>query len=177
MSVNNTPVPDLQQVKTQLNDIFGQGVVEWMDVQQQDLYGRGGELPTLEHFFFDFSEPDLIKNRPSLYEEYVNVLADVLLEKYEQALIANKAQVWNKTHELAMYAVTKKISLIGIINYEVAKLRNLKTFIVHINISYQPGQEKSHDEYVANTRMYLTDKRIRFSTHLTNDGTVFELLD
>jgi len=55
--------------------------------------------------------------------------------------------------------------------------RNLKTFIVHINISYIPWQKKKHDEYVSNTKKYLAEKGIKFSTQLTSDGTIFTLTD
>jgi hypothetical protein len=76
-----------------------------------------------------------------------------------------------------MYATINKVSLLGIINYEVAKTNNSKTFFIHLNISMLPGQGKSHNTYVENTKMYLNEKGVKFSTETNNSGTLFTITD
>lgn len=138
------------------------------------LYGWEGGPPTWEHFFPHQSAPDMIKNRPGLYEEYVDQLMDVLINKYPEAKVTNKVFVWQKIHELSMYATINKVSLIGIINYEVAEFKKEDSFVVHLNYSYLPTKE-SYQVQVQNTIKYLREKSVSFNTALLKTGTLFRL--
>ena len=119
----------------------------------------------------------MIMNRPALYEDYVNTLADVLVEKFDQAKTINKLSIWSKTHELAMYAMTNRVSLLGIINYDVANLNNSKSFFINLNSTMLPGAEKTHNSYVADTIKYLNGKKVKYKTERKETGTLFEILN
>lgn len=137
------------------------------------LYGKE-DTWTPEHFIPHQSAPDLIMNRPSLYKEYVNQLEDVLIEKYDDRTKIDKPQLWEKIHDLTTYAVINKVSLLGIINYEVSKLIGEKTFIIHLNYSYLPTAA-DHKKIVNNTIQYLHTLNVSFSYNKIEGGTLFTI--
>lgn len=82
---------------------------------------------TLDHFISDGSEPDLIANRPNWYLEYVKSVSELLSLKFQKN---NQMLNLNIFEKLANYAKSKSVSLIGIIDYEIAILENKKEYYI-----------------------------------------------
>lgn len=99
-----------------------------------DLKGQlyGGSIFTLEHAMFDGSEPDLIKNRikDGVFEGYVQNLTAILATKYGQFDTKKINSARSKLMELGKYAEKHNVSLIGIINYEVAVYETTKLSMI-----------------------------------------------
>jgi len=122
--------------------------------------------------FWDWSAPDMIRERPNLYENYVNELAKILIEKFESAEEKNLLKVWNKVHELSMYAVLQDVSLIGIINYEVALVNGEDSFVVHKVNSFLPSSA-AYKNHLQNTIDYLNTKGVEHTIEEKDSGSVF----
>lgn len=89
--------------------------------------------------------PDLIYNRPDLYRQYVNSLASVLREKF----YSDKAIDMAVFDRMIDYATKHKVSMIGIINYEVSKISDEKLFFIANDEGLAPSDCK---KYVKNTK-------------------------
>jgi hypothetical protein len=122
------------------------------------MYGRDGY--TTEHNFAtepDGSQnglrPDMIYERPNLYKTYVSVLGSVMQEKFGNG---------------------NKVSLIGIINYDVAKLKGDSEFTVQFARGlYKIQNFTAHTEHLENTRKYLDSKGIKYTKkedYVKDDG-------
>ncbi|MEM0578660.1 hypothetical protein [Flavobacterium polysaccharolyticum] len=62
-------------------------------------------------------------------------------------------------NELMSYAKENKVSLVGIINYQVAKVQGKKEFFVYNTDSNLPT---NYNEAIDNTRNYLNSQGIKF---------------
>jgi hypothetical protein len=109
--------------------------------------------------------PDMIYERVNLYTEYVNTLAGSLKDKYQ-----TKGQIDTAVFKrMTDYATKNKVSLIGIMNYEVAKLKGENTF----NIMRSTGlADDNWSVYIRNTENYLQENKINYKT----DGVYSESL-
>jgi len=137
------------------------------------LYGN--PFFTLNHAASDGSEPDMIKNRmdDGVFEGYIRTLTGVLASKYRKFNNANIQQAVNTLLGLGDYARKNNVSLKGIINYEVAKLKGDKSFFVDQPTSLlnesnaKPGSD--HLNYVKATKQYLASRGLRegvdYTTH------------
>lgn len=136
----------------------------------------GGSAFTLDHALSDGSEPDLIKNRmkDGIFEGYVQNLTAVLATKYGQFDTKKINSARSKLMELGKYAEKHNVSLIGIINYEVAATNGEKKFIVHNNKSLIPG---NNAEYVKNTKDYLNRKGVKYTTREVYETSKLSMID
>lgn len=125
------------------------------------LYGN--KIWTWDHAVADGSDPDMIYNRMTdgIYESYVLNMTAVLATKFGKSEAGKLDEVRNKLIELGKYAEKHKVSLIGIINYEVAVAKGENKFIVHNNQTLLPG---GNAEYIKNTKDYLNRKGIKYTT-------------
>ncbi len=125
------------------------------------LYGN--KIWTWDHAVADGSDPDMIYNRMTdgVYESYVLNMTAVLATKFGKSDAGKLDEVRNKLIELGKYAEKHKVSLIGIINYEVAVAKGENKFIVHNNQTLLPG---GNAEYIKNTKDYLNQKGIKYTT-------------
>ena len=130
---------------------------------QGELYGNG--TWTTDHARTDGDAPDLIGNRPDLYLEYVNTLAVVLETKFGKGDNANfDIGVFKRLASYASKDPDNPTSLIGIINYEVAKVRGQDSFVVHKVKSAISGQNEKYQEYLQNTKDYLDSLGVKYTT-------------
>jgi len=116
---------------------------------------------TYEHFSVDKSKPDMIANRPNWYMEYVRSVAELLSIKFKVNLSKVNFQIFQ---QLADYAVLKKVSLIGIINYQIAKIENKNKFTIPypksdgrsiLSVGATGNAREDYEIWVANTKEYL----------------------
>jgi len=145
---------------------------------------------TAEHFIVDGSKPDMIGIRPKWYLEYVHNAAELIALKYN----VNPSKIdFNLFKNLSNYASKYNVSLIGIIDYHVAKLENKKQFIVPRfigNGSYLSNSAAdTNDKYlerVKNIEDYLKRNKIKYKIKrntfiyddaiiVTNEPTIFTL--
>lgn len=127
-----------------------------------ELYGNDGF--TLDHAASDGHAPDMIGNRPELFLEYVQTLSTVLSMKYGTGENQNfSLDVFGKMANYASNNGGDPISLIGIMNYEVAKAKGESTFFVH-NVQGMNYSREAHDEWVTNTSDYLNSQGVNFRT-------------
>ena len=140
------------------------------------MYGRDGY--TTEHNFAtepDGSQnglrPDMIYERPNLYKTYVSVLGSVMQEKFGNG---NKVPDLTIFNDLTAYASKNKVSLIGIINYDVAKLKGDSEFTVQFARGlYKIQNFTAHTKHLENTRKYLDSKGIKYTKkedYVKDDG-------
>jgi RHS repeat-associated protein len=132
------------------------------------MYGEDGY--TMQHAFAKESDgsdtglrPDLIYERPGMYLEYVQNLSSMLAVKFGSNPRVNIDLV--KFKDMTAYAQKNKVSLIGIINYEVSAMENKNSF----HVQYATGSKlvedlKSHEQHVDNTKKYLDSKGVNYST-------------
>jgi len=143
----------------------------------EKMYGNLNGYTT-EHLTVDGSAPDFIYNRIET-GDYMNYAKDVLFVlslstdtkvKYTDAL--DKAEPI--LNGLMAYAKENKVSLMGIINYEVAKLQGSKEFYIHSPISLLSTDYKT---YLENTRKYLNSKGVKFTEEKTFMTETFDMSD
>ncbi|GAA4843336.1 RHS repeat-associated core domain-containing protein [Algivirga pacifica] len=141
---------------------------------------------TDEHKSVHGPRPDYIYERPELYKEYVEALHYELSNNHSYRL---GALAWRQAFakwenggkqifdRLLSYASENQVSLIGIINYEVANYKKENSFMVHY-IQHTPnswifpigfagdGTETftPHLEHIENTEKYLKSKGVSYST-------------
>ncbi|MCB9360415.1 MAG: hypothetical protein H6587_07520 [Flavobacteriales bacterium] len=103
--------------------------------------------------------PDLIYERTSLFKSYVKNLSSTLKEKYQ----LNGEVDWAIINNMTEYAKANKVSLIGIINYEVAKFQDKDEFYIQNSRGLA-----SYDiyKYSRNTEKYLMDKGVEYEKEL-----------
>lgn len=125
----------------------------------------GNSIYTIEHKFAtepDGSDtglrPDMISGRPELYKEYVSGLTSLMMNKFGKTERPDLSILSN----LADYASKNKVSLIGILNYEVANKQGLSEF----SIQYGRGNfmVTDIDAHINNTKKYLNSKKIKYTT-------------
>ena len=132
----------------------------------KEMYGNG--YYTTEHMYATEPDgsstglrPDLIYERPDLYKKYVTGVTEILMEKYK----SDKVVDLSKLNELANYASTNKVSLIGILNYEVANLNGESSFSVqYARGNFMVTDKDAHMKHVDNTKKYLDSKGIKYRT-------------
>ena len=127
---------------------------------------------TIEHNYAEETDgqtgtrPDQIYERPPLFLKYVNNVAKMMASKYNKDLDCFDI---NKFKELTEYAVANKISLLGIMNYEVAKMQGENMFFVHKTLVpniFEPflKTKAAYKTQVENTIKYLDSKGVKFTT-------------
>ncbi len=122
---------------------------------------------TTEHMSSDGAEPDLIGNRPNWYMEYVKNVVDLISLKFGKQ---SSSVDFSLFEYLANYAKQKHVSLIGIINYEIAISENKKEFTIPYPISNgaflstnaASADEVEYEKWVENTKEYLKNKKISY---------------
>lgn len=97
------------------------------------MYGEEGY--TGDHFQSDGGFPDQIFLRPDWYHIYVQNLSWLIASKYKLNNLLLNLSVFDK---MINFIVRNKCSMKGIIDYEIAKLRNEK--VVYIPIYYANGK-------------------------------------
>ena len=116
--------------------------------------------------------PDLIYNRVPLYNRYVKSLAEVLAKKYfDDYNCSIDMSFFNK---LTSYAEINKVSLIGIINYEVAVLRNDTKFFVPRSSGFVG--DDNFQNYINNTENYLLCHKVNYKLYDNKNGVIFYLI-
>ena len=128
------------------------------------MYGNSNGYTTEHAITLDGSEPDMIYNRVS-NGDYVNYAKDVLFSlSMSFDTKVNYSQAYDKAMpilaDLMNYATENKVSLNGIVNYAVAKLKGSNEFYVYNPISILGSD---YSEYLENTRNYLNSKEIKFT--------------
>jgi RHS repeat-associated protein len=125
----------------------------------------GGDGYTTQHAFAVEPDgtptgvrPDQIYERPELYKTYVGNVADLMSVKFGKSYDKSQFQVFG---DLADYASRKKVSLIGIINYEVAKKLGENSFVIQFAKGYLPGYD-AHLDHIKNTKEYLDEKGVKY---------------
>ncbi len=108
--------------------------------------------------------PDLISERPNLYKKYVKIMAYALSKKYDKDFEQFDMSVFD---QLADYAYENKVSLIGIINYEVSQLKQESEFFISRN---KGVYKETFNNYVKNTEDYLKSKGIKYTKYFTFKG-------
>ena len=141
------------------------------------MYGRDGY--TTEHATAIESDntltgtrPDKIFERPELYLNYVQDLANLISTKYSEGNIDGLDLC--KFEEMVSFASTNQCSLIGIINYEIAAYTGENSFYVSQPLGYVPSKS-AHLEHIENTKKYLGEKGVSFSTEEVYQTTVKKL--
>ncbi|MBP1222692.1 fibronectin type III domain-containing protein [Flavobacterium sp. 1355] len=97
------------------------------------MYGEEGY--TGDHFQSDGGYPDQIFLRPDWYHIYVQNLSWLIASKYKLNNLLLNLSVFDK---MINFIVRNKCSMKGIIDYEIAKLRNEK--VVYVPIYYANGK-------------------------------------
>ena len=125
------------------------------------LYGHGiDNVFTLGHATHGH-KPDLIWKRPQLWKGYVQDLANLLIDKFgSQYDLSN--EFGNVFEDLAAYGKENQVSLIGIINYQIAVAKGDSEFYIY---NVQDGgilteDGDNFDVYVNNTLEYLKSKNV-----------------
>jgi RHS repeat-associated protein len=160
---------------TELNYYWGEGALlhrlgDCFAHSKMDGSGEmyGGTLGyTFQHYLAldeDYhiygSRPDKIYERPTLYLDYVSTLADVLSMQYNLSMDGFDEC---KFQDLATYADTYNVSLVGIMNYEIASYLGKSEFYVSESIGALPSKA-SHLEVIQNTKDYLNRNGVSYST-------------
>jgi hypothetical protein len=123
---------------------------------------------TTEHFSCDKSKPDIIGNDPDWYLSYVKNVSDLIATKFNKN--SNLVSI-NFFKSLAYYARWKKVSLIGLIDYEIAKLENKKQFTIRypnsdgtvVSLSATADDQSSYEVWLKNTEEYLIYKKVKYT--------------
>ncbi|MBF4516516.1 fibronectin type III domain-containing protein [Flavobacterium sp. ANB] len=97
------------------------------------MYGEEGY--TGDHFKSDGGYPDQIFLRPDWYHIYVQNLSWLIASKYKLNNLLLNLSVFDK---MINFIVRSKCSMKGIIDYEIAKLRNEK--VIYVPIYYADGK-------------------------------------
>lgn len=97
------------------------------------MYGEEGY--TGDHFQSDGGYPDQIFLRPDWYHIYVQNLSWLIASKYKLNNLLLNLSVFDK---MINFIIRNKCSMKGIIDYEIAKLRNEK--VVYVPIYYANGK-------------------------------------
>jgi RHS repeat-associated protein len=139
-----------------------------------NLYGNN--TFTLDHLWSDGSKPDLIMNRmdDGMYESYVHNLTAVLSTKYQKFDAKKLQNAREVLIGLGEYARKNKVSLIGIINYEVAAAKGENKFFIHKTSSLLTQSKEDYDKYVKSTSEYLTKKGVKFTTREVYETVTYE---
>ncbi len=127
-----------------------------------ELFKRGASSEHSEHIDGNGkvgSRPDMIYNRPSLYLRYVNKLAETLRYKYNTKGTLDYAVI----NRMVNYAAENKVSLIGIINYEVAKIKGEGSFFVAKDLGLAPD---NYETYLSNTKKFLESQGVKYTTEI-----------
>lgn len=99
--------------------------------------------------------PDLIYNRVELYMQYVSTLEVAIKEKYG---VDGSIDV-DVFKKMTDFAKENKVSLIGIMNYEVAKLKGENTFFVPISYGVADDDYAEHNRAV---EWYLKENNVDY---------------
>ncbi|BAV08134.1 RHS repeat domain-containing protein [Filimonas lacunae] len=127
-------------------------------------YNAGGGY-TFDHLVSAGSEPDMIYNRIGDNGKYVSYAKDVLFvlsQKFDTKV--NYSAALEKAlpilKSMMEYASKNRVSLIGIINYELANLKGENSFYVYAPQSILSTDYQTH---LVNTKNYLTSKGVKFT--------------
>ena len=157
----NTSISDLKEYGRLLHRL-GDNYAH-RDLHNPDyMYGNMNGYTT-EHLTKDGSAPDLIYNRVNT-GDYMNYAKDALFTmSLSFNTKINYLDALEKTipilTELMSYAKMNTVSLIGIINYEVAKIQGAKEFYIHNPISVL---STDYNKHLTDTRNYLDSKKVMY---------------
>jgi hypothetical protein len=160
---------------------------EWFDKKR--MYGRHvfpGIDYTLEHLSADFDKPDMIYMRGDFYLRYVTNLARLLAQRFGFDQTRLDMHVFQR---MVRFAKQNRCSLIGIINYEIARIDNRNDFsIPYTRTNIYPATSISsfnmlaevtqfmydfgevHKKQLEYTRKYLKENNVQFG----EESIVFE---
>lgn len=172
----------LTDEKLQKQKLNGKNLVQYLHSIYNDqpvdkfvMYGRDGY--TNDHAFSDRSAPDFIYVRPQWYLTYVQNLYSLLNYKFNNLTGDLNITLFTKMVE---FATANKCSLKGIIDYEIAKEREVNHFYIPVFYSKFNRLAASYDAvYNTNylqvakdarkfTEAYLTQKNIKFTVQEIN---------
>ncbi|WP_028526233.1 hypothetical protein [Runella limosa] len=147
---------------------------------------------TFEHEYVDGRNvgetPDLIRTDVDFYLKYVHNLSEILSVLFNKDI---KKMDYHLFSRLANYALKQKVSLMGIIHYEIARLESKNSFILPYPIfksnvmafGHQPIALKAlqterdrYDKWVENTKRYIEIDRQQTNLRLIR-RTVLETID
>lgn len=132
------------------------------------MYGHG-YFVTFEHNSMDGSYPDKIFIRPDWYLNYVKNLASLISKKYNLDIENFKLEKFSKM--IAFSKANNNCSLKGIIDYEIAKQRNLNSFYVPIFYSTQFRLAASYDAKFVTDYVKTAEDAVNYAKlYIKDDG-------